>query len=117
MSQLWYPGRVPFCTDELVQQLSLFVEVLHELTATQDSTRLQMLELIKDDAIVTLDRERRECFGTDATLNNLHQLFNDAMRVSLGAFRSGNWDALFELATNMLVVRDELMEEQEKVTA
>lgn len=117
MSTLWYPGRPPFCTDELVLLLDTFVETLHELNAAQDVTRLEVLELVKDDALVTIEEESEECLGTDSLLNNLRTLFDDAMTVAHNAFERKDWNSLLELATNMLVVRNELKEKQAEVTA
>ena len=96
--------------------LTQFVETLHELNAAQDATRLQILEAIADDALMTIEQESEECHGTDRTLNSLRTLFTDGLTGTVLAFQNQAWDAIFEIATNMLVVRDELREEHEKVT-
>jgi hypothetical protein len=91
------------------------VETLHELTAAQDATRLQVLEAIATDALTEIDMESDACHGTDRVLNTLRTLFNDAVKGAVLAYRNQAWDSIFEIATNMLVVRDELREEHEKV--
>jgi hypothetical protein len=112
---LWYPGRPPFCSDEVIWLLTQFVDTLHELTAAQDATRLQVLEAIAEDALSEIEAESAECNGTDRVLNTLRTLFNDAFKGAVLAYQNQAWDSIFEIATNMLVIRDELREEHEKV--
>lgn len=113
---LWYPGRPPFCSDELIWLLTQFVETLHELNAEQDGTKLEVLELLADEALTHIEEESNECHGTDSTLNSLRKLMEEAFKGATLAFQNRAWDSLFEIATNILVVRDELREKHDEVT-
>lgn len=115
MTQLWYPGRPPFCAASLIGALSYFVTTIHELIAEETGSKLEVLDRIRAEALWTLEKESNECLGTDSTINNLRRLFSDAYVVARGAYSERNWPALLELSTNLLVVRDELREAHEKV--
>lgn len=115
MTQLWYPGRPPFCAGAIVGALSCFVTTIHELIAEESGAKLEVLDRIRADALRTIEEENNECLGTDSTLNNLRRLFTDACVVARGAYKEQNWPALLELSTNLLVVRDELREAHEQV--
>lgn len=112
---LWYPGRPPFCSDELIWLLTQFVETLHELNATQDATRLQILDVIAEDALTEIARENDTCHGTDRVLNTLRKLFEDAPVVAQKAHQERKEHILLDIATDILVIRDELREEHEKL--
>jgi hypothetical protein len=117
MSQLWYPGRPPFCTSALVGALSCFVTTIHELIAEDTGAKLEVLDRIRQDALRTIEEENNECLGTDRTLNDLRRLFTDACIVAHGAYDKQDWFVLLELSANLLVVRDELREAHQQVIA
>lgn len=113
---LWYPGRPPFCSDELIWLLTQYIETLHELNVDHDGHKLEVLFLLADEALIYVEDESDSCNGTDSVLNNLRELFHKATEGAKLAFQNQAWDSLFEIATNITVVRDELREKHEEVT-
>jgi len=116
MTQLWFPGRPPFCTPALILLLTMFVDVLLALIAKEDPSLLHALGRIQEDALEHIARENEECLGTDSVLNHIRQMFIDGVTITIVAFDRRDWQAIQELATTMTVVRDELREQHESVT-
>ena len=116
MSDLWYPGRHPFCTKEVIDLLSHAIEALLKLIAEEDGTHLETLEGVCDAALITLDEESNECLGTDENLHSLYALFADTFRGAVLFYKGKAWKNIYELATSMQVVRDQLIETMEGAT-
>lgn len=115
MSQLWFPGRPPMCSNELIWLTGQFAETLFELIANRDPDKLGVLECITADALFHIIDESEECLGTDDVLNNIQELFEKSMNGAITYYKAGAWDHLLELATSMTTVRDQLIEEMGKV--
>lgn len=117
MTQLWYPGRPPFCAPALISLLTMFVDVLLALIAKEDISLLHALGRIQEDALEHIARENEECLGTDSVLNHVRQMLMDGVTIATVAFDRRDWNSIQELATTMTVVRDELREQHERVTS
>jgi hypothetical protein len=116
MSELWYPGRPPFCSESVISLLGQFVEELLNLVAHEDGSRLDVLEDICEAALDVVGTENEDCLGTDENLQGLYALFADSMRGAIVFYKAGAWKNIYDLATNMTVVRNQLIETLEGVT-
>lgn len=113
---LWYPGRSPFCTAELINLLEHFIDNTHKLIATRDDRFLCTLKHITRTIHTVMAQENNACYGTDRMLNALRILFENTLTSIQRAWQNDNFDAIFEIATNIRVVCDTLREECGKVT-
>lgn len=116
MSELWYPGRHPFCSKEVVDLLNQAVETLTFLIANEDGTRLIALEKICVDGITITEDELEDCLGTDDNLHLLRALFIDTCVGAPKFYQAKAWEQLLELATQLTVARNALIEIMEGAT-
>jgi hypothetical protein len=116
MSDLWYPGRHPFCSEEVIDLLGHAIEALTLLVSSEDGTHLESLEGVTDAALITIGGENEECLGTDENLHSLYALFADTFKGAVLFYKGKAWRNIYELATNMQVARDQLIEAVEGAT-
>jgi hypothetical protein len=112
---LWYPTRTPFCTQELIKLLTLFIDTTHEFILTQNTYLLSILTRITHDVHKIIEQENNTCYGTDRVLNTVRILFEDALVGIRTAYQNKLWKAILEIITNMTIIRDTLKEECEKI--
>lgn len=116
MSELWYPGRHPFCAKEIVALLAQAIETLTRLIADEDGNRLVTLEKICVDGITATEDELDDCLGTDDNLHLLRALFIDTCVGAPKFYRAKAWEQLLELATQLHVAQNALIEIMEGAT-
>jgi hypothetical protein len=112
---LWYPTRVPFCTQELIKLFTLFIDTAHEFILTQNTYLLSTLNKITHDALLIIEQENNTCYGTDRVLNTLRVLFENTLVGIHTAYQNKLWEAIIEIVTNITIIRDTLIEEYEKI--
>ena len=110
MSDLWYPGRHPFCSKEIVGLLDQAIETLTLLIVEEDGTYLLPLEKICVDGITLTEDELDDCFGTDDNLHNLHALFVNTCAGAPKFYQAKAWEHLLELATQLRIAQNALIE-------
>lgn len=115
MTQLWYPGRPPFCSNDLMYCLTHAVECLFEVIAEKQALPLEVLDQVVAEALYLIEKESDDCLGTDKTLNKLRELFENSLKIAHLLYQNNAWPDLIELATNLLVVRNELAEHVKKI--
>lgn len=116
MSDLWYPGRHPFCTPELIDLLGYAIEALARLIAEEDGSQLDTLEGVCDAALIAITEESEACLGTDENLQSLHSLFLDSFKGAVQFYKGKAWRNIYELATNLALARNQLIEAVEGAT-
>lgn len=116
-SQLWYPGRVPLCTNELLWLLTQLAENLHKLSKTRDGTYLGIIDTIVGDAIHVLSEESASCLHTDETIKSLVEFLNTTCQASHLLYDKRSEEGLVNLVVTTVALRDELRDELEKTTA
>jgi hypothetical protein len=115
-SKLWYPGRVPMCTDEVIWLFSRLAETLHQLAKTRDGTLLGVVDTIVEDAQAHLLRESVDCLHTDETIKNLLEFCKTVLEASHALYNNRSWRGITNLTVTTVALRDELKDALAQVT-
>lgn len=116
MTDIWYQGRPPLCSERLIWLLNQYIEVLQELLATQDKSYIDQLHCLVGDALDHIEPESEDCYHSDKHLNNLGQFFAQSYQ-AVQLFCQGNaWEELLDLTATIMLVRDQLIAAQEGAT-
>lgn len=107
---LWYPGRAPFCSSELLPLFKTYIDTLHILCATRHTDAVTKLNMVHCDILDLIETESQECNGTDRILNELRKFFDTSEDAINLAFRNKKYDTILETSIALNVIHDELAE-------
>lgn len=116
MVDLWYPGRPPFCSQQLIKYLDEIIDILAFTISDQSGERLPNLEAICSAAVTLIADENADYLDTDESLNGLYSLFEDTYRGALLFYRGQAWEQLMSLATHLGVAQNYLINALEGAT-
>ena len=105
---IWYPGKPPECTPELLQHLTSALESFDSLVAHKDGTYLGNIALSFREMYALVRAEQDACLDTDLALRDL-RTFCEQVPVAAGiTYESADWQALFDLAVGVTDVHQSL---------
>jgi len=113
-SDLWYPGRIPLCTPQVVRGLDSYIEALQTAIVRQDTTYIEVANRIHQDIYATLFEEGRSCLGSDTDINSLLTLLMRSQQAAVLCAQRNCWEDLEDVINAIEVVRWSLALKQEK---
>lgn len=93
-SPLWYPGRIPLCTPQVVYGLQQYIDTLRTAAIYQDTTSIGKTNRIYQDIHAILYEEGCSCLGSDADINNLLALLTHTQQAVEACAQHSCWDDL-----------------------
>jgi len=116
MSELWFPGRPPMCSDQILPLFTRYFETLLDLGESKNGTALELLENIQDDALMYIEGENATCLNTDPILTKLKEMLINTTEAARLAYLHQAWSEILTLAISTSLVCQELAEALERVT-
>ena len=105
------------CSPEIILLLTEFVDELGKLAESGDSSVLTTLRRIQLEAEAHLGFESDACLDSDPVLRKLSELFQLAIQAATLFSQNGSQADMLDLATELLVVRNEMNDSLEGATA
>ena len=104
-SDLWYPGRVPLCTAQVVRGLGLYLEALNTAIELEDTVYVQVAGRVYQDIHQVLYAEGLDCLGSDTDINDLLGLMERTQQAAEACAQRDAWDDLADVADAIDTVR------------
>jgi hypothetical protein len=98
---IWYPGRIPLCSVQVIQGLEQYIETLNQAIKTKSSESIEKAERIYQDIYETLWQEGIDCLGSDTDINDLLTLLARSNQAAHLCAKADCWHDL-EIITNAL---------------
>lgn len=117
MSELWFPDRPPFCTPQLIELFDTCATTILAILTTYQSEYVERLERVCHDLLAVIEDESTACLDTDRVLNELRTLVKKTFEGAMKGYRMQNDTVLFDLATEILVMKQVLQEKLEEVVS
>lgn len=111
-SDLWYPGRIPLCTSQVVRGLTLYLEALRTATEREDTNYILVAGHIHEDIHKILYAEGLDCLGSDTDINDLLALLEQTQQAVEACAQRNAWDDLEDVIDAIDTVRWSLMIKQ-----
>lgn len=112
-NDLWYPGRIPLCTRQVIRGLQHYIETLHTAIYQQDATQITVANRIHQDIYKVLYEEGCSCLGSDADINNLLTMLIRAQQAAELCAQQNCWDDLYDVINAIDTVRWNLITKQD----
>lgn len=116
MSDVWYPGRPPLRTPEIVEGLTHYLGALQGCADQCTSAYLEQANQICDHVLSILQEESDDCLGSDTDINALMKLLPQSFRAAVLCATQDAWDNLEEIISNIDAVRWSLIYKLDKIT-
>jgi hypothetical protein len=105
------------CTPEVILLLTEFVNELGKLAESGDSSVLTTLRRIQLEAETHITYEMDACLDSDPVLRKLSELFQLAIQAATLFSQTRSQTDLLDLASELLIIRNELHDSLEGATA
>lgn len=112
-SDLWYPGRIPLCTPQVIRGLGQYTEALRSTVELQDTTYVEVADRIHRDIYEVLFEEGKDCLGSDTDINSLLNMLIQAQEAVELCAEQKCWDELDDVIDAIDTVRWSLILKQE----
>lgn len=116
MTDVWYPGRPPLKTPEIVEGLTHYLGALQVCADQCTSAYLEQAEQICDHILTVLQEESDDCLGSDTDINSLIELLPQSFHAAVLCVKHGCWDDLEEVISNVDAVKWSLIYQLDAVT-
>jgi hypothetical protein len=98
MTDVWYPGRPPLKSPEIIQGLTHYIDALQR-------GQIEQANRICDDLMDVLEEESDDCLASDTNINALISTLPNTFKAATLCVQHGHWDALEDLIASIDVVR------------
>jgi hypothetical protein len=105
MTDVWYPGRPPLRTPEILAGLTHYLGALQVCVDQCTSAYLEQAEKISDHVMEILQEESRDCLGSDTDINALMELLPQSFAAAVLCVKHGHWDTLEEVINGVDAVK------------
>lgn len=104
-SDLWYPGRIPLCTPQVIRGLESYLEALQLAVDLRDTTFVQVAGRIGHDIHGVLYQEGLDCLGSDTDINDLLALLLQTQQAVEGCAQRDLWEDMDDIIDAIDTVR------------
>jgi hypothetical protein len=112
-SDLWYPGRIPLCTPQVIRGLEQYLEALRSSVEKQDTTYVHVARRVHEDIHAVLYEEGLDCIGSDTDINDLLTLLLRTQQAVEACAERDLWNDLEDIIDAIDTVRWSLLMKQE----
>ena len=112
-SDLWYPGRIPLCTPQVIRGLALYLEALRSAVDSRDPNYVIVAGRVHQDIHDVLYAEGLDCIGSDTDINDLLSLLLRTQQAVEACAQRDLWDDMDEIIDAIDTVRWSLLMKQE----
>jgi hypothetical protein len=98
MADLWYPGRIPLCTQEILPALRLYVHMLQDAVLHEDGNMVIQARGPQTHVLNFLTAEARACLGSDTDINGLIELLRNSYHAAAVCCQRNDWNSVAEIA-------------------
>lgn len=101
MSDVWYPGRPPLKTPEIIQGVSGYARALARCSDEATSEYLEEAERWHDDVLSVLKEEAHDCLSTDPDINGMIEALPQTLHAAKACVGQREWELLDGLAAQI----------------
>jgi hypothetical protein len=98
---IWYPGRPPECTPELLQHLTTVLELFDDLVAHRDSVHLDAINRQFGLMCALVGAEQDACLDSDLSLRDFRMFCEQVPQATALMYTHEDWKALFEISVGV----------------
>ncbi|MBU1891211.1 hypothetical protein KJ782_07055 [Patescibacteria group bacterium] len=114
MTDVWYPGRAPLKSPEIISDLAHFTGYLTQCLNNRDASALDGAAATCAHCLAIALEESDECLGSDTTLNALMKMLPLVLRAAQLCVANQSWDDLDPLIADVDAVRWGFIQQLEK---
>jgi hypothetical protein len=116
MTDVWYPGRPPLKTPEIVEGLTHYLGALQVCADQCTSAYLEQAEQICDLVMDILQEESDDCLGSDSDINALIELLPQSFHAAVLCVKHGRWDDMEDVINSVDAVKWSLIYKLDAIT-
>lgn len=116
MTDVWYPGRPPLKTPEIVEGLTHYMGALQVCADQCTAEYLERAKRICDHIMEILQEESDDCLNSDTDINALMELLPRSLRAAALCVKHARWDALEEIISSVDAVKWSLIYKLNDIT-
>ena len=105
MTDVWYPGRPPLRSPEIIEGLTHYVAALEVCGHQCAPEYLEMAEKVGQHILDVLEDESADCLGSDTDTNELIEMLPETFKAAVLCVQHGHWDALEDITASVDAVR------------
>jgi hypothetical protein len=116
VSDIWYPGRPPLSTPDIIAGLTYYTDALQGCADQCTSACLERAEQICADTLAVLNEESDDCLGSDTDVNALIDFLPQSLRAAVLCVKHERWDELEEVISHVDAVKWSLRAKLDAIT-
>lgn len=116
MTDVWYPGRPPLRSPEIIEGLTHYVAALEVCGHQCAPEYLEMAEKVGQHILDVLEEESADCLGSDTDTNELIEMLPETFKAAVLCVQHGQWDDLEDITASVDAVRWALINKLEAAT-